>query len=217
MTMDQVAAKADPQAQPYPSPPWASALDRALKRVGGDPAALAACRRGLGKDPLDVPAMWPYLAPALDTLADGQAGRRTIEAACHYTLALYATHQQSRQEPMHRRAENRRRDSLGRACRDLSAALERKSRSAEGVTRRFLAAATADSTEELAGHLRGLIPQLREAAIPLDYVQLAQDLTSWAYPVRRARVRRRWGLDFYRTQQKAPDNNQGEETPDGVA
>ena len=216
MSTDQVVAPAGTPGRPRHSPGWAHALDRTLMRVAGDPAALAACRRGLGKDPLDVPAMWPYLAPPLDALPENQAGRRAVEAACHHALALYATHQQSRQQPMHLRMQQPR-DSPGRACRDLSAALERKGRSAEGVSRRFLAAATADSVDELVGHLRGLIPQLREEAIPLDYVQLAQDLAGWAYPVRRTRVRRRWGLDFYHFRHEAHGNDQGEETTDAMA
>jgi CRISPR system Cascade subunit CasB len=104
---------------------------------------------------------------------------------------------------------------LGQACRHLSAALEHKNRSAEGITRRFLATATADSVEELTGHLRGLIPQLREYAIPLDYVRLAQDIAAWHQPGSRARIRRRWGLDFYR--REIPGNDQNEENTDGLA
>lgn len=198
-----------------PGPRWAGVLQGTLTRIRDDPAALAACRRGVGKHPFDVPAMWPYLAPALDAIPEAQTGRRAIEVACHHALALYATHQQSRPEPMHVREPGGRRDSLGRACRQLSAALERKRRSAEGVTRRFLAAATADSVGELIGHLRGLIPQLREHRIPLDYVQLAQDLAAWHRPDRRAWVRRRWGLDFYR--REAPGTDQHEENVDGLA
>jgi CRISPR system Cascade subunit CasB len=195
-----------------PAPRWAEVLHTTLTRIRNDPAALAACRRGVGKRPLDVPAMWPYLAAVLDTIPESRAGRRAVEAACHHALALYATHQQSRPELMHVRGLNGR---LGRACRQLNAALEHKSRSAEGVTRRFLATATADSVEELTGHLRGLIPQLRENAIPLDYMRLAQDIAAWRHPSSRARVRRQWGLDFYR--REIPGNDQDEENADGLA
>jgi CRISPR system Cascade subunit CasB len=164
---------------------------------------------------MDVPVMWPYLAPVLDAIPEAQAGRRAIEAACHHALALYATHQQSRSQPMHVRDPAGRRDSLGRACRQLSAELTRRGRSDAGVTRRFQAGATADSVEELTGHLRGLIPQLRENTVPLDYVQLAQDLASWDRPVTRAWVRRRWGLDFYR--REASGNDQNEENAHGLS
>jgi CRISPR system Cascade subunit CasB len=194
------------------APYWAEVLQKTLTRIHDDPAALAACRRGVGKRPLDVPAMWPYLAPALDAVPEDRPGRRAIEAACHHVLALYATHQQSRTEPMHVREV---RGRLGRACFGLGAALERKRRSTEGVTRRFLATATAESVPELTGHLRGLIPQLREHRIPLDYVQLAQDLAAWPRPDRRAWVRRRWGLDFYRREPSGTD--QHEENADDLA
>jgi len=207
------AITSGPTASARPAPRWAEVLHTTLARIRDEPAALAACRRGLGKRPFDVPAMWPYLAPALDTVPESRAGRRAIEAACHYALALYATHQQSRPEPMHVRGLSGR---LGCACRHLSAALERKGRSAEGVTRRFLATATADSVEELTGHLRGLIPQLRENAIPLDYVRLAQDIAAWHHPGSRARVRRRWGLDFYH-RREVPGDDQLEENADGLA
>ena len=210
MTTQTVTSGQAPSARTAPR--WAEVLNTTLARIRDDPAALAACRRGVGKRPLDVPAMWPYLAAALDTIPEDRAGRRAIEAACHHALALYATHQQSRPEPMHVRGLN---GGLGRACRHLSAALERKSRSAEGVTRRFPATATADSVEELTGHLRGLIPQLRENAIPLDYLRLAQDIAAWHHPGSRARVRRRWGLDFY--SREVPGTDQHEENADGLA
>jgi CRISPR system Cascade subunit CasB len=161
--------------------------------------------------------MWPYLIPALDVIPDAWAGRRAIEAACHHALALYATHQQSRPEPMDVRDPGRRRDSLGRACNRLSVALQHSGRSEAGVTRRFVAATTADSVEELTGHLRGLISQLRENRIPLDYVQLAQDLAAWHRPGARAWARRRWGLDFYRSHRESPGNDLNEETTDGLA
>lgn len=201
------------------APPWVRALDKALTSLRDYPAGLAACRRGLGKSALDVPAMWPYLVPALDAVPEqrGSGYRRAVEATCHHTLALYATHQQSRQEPMHVRRPGWPPDSVGRACGDLRAALERRARSPEGVTRRFLASATADSVDELAGHLRGLVPQLRENAIPLDYAQLAQDLAAWHRPDRRVRVRRRWGLDFYRSRQEDPGTDQPEESADDLA
>lgn len=210
MTMQTTTSGQAPSARLAPR--WAEVLNTTLARIRDEPAALAACRRGIGKRPLDVPAMWPYLAAALDTIPEDRAGRRAIEAACHHALALYATHQQSRPEPMHVRGL---RGGLGHACRQLSAALERKDRSAEGVTRRFLATATADSVAELTGHLRGLIPQLRENAIPLDYVRLAQDIVAWHHPGSRARVRRRWGLDFYR--REVPGTDQREENADGLA
>jgi CRISPR system Cascade subunit CasB len=114
---------------------------------------------------------------------------------------LYAMHQQSRTEPMHLVSapgdfSNRR--SIGAACRELRIAYTRENRPADGLDRRFRAAATASTVSEVAWHLRGLIQLLREKKIPLDYVQLAADLAGWPDPDRRARARRRWGLDYHR-------------------
>jgi CRISPR system Cascade subunit CasA len=213
--MTEPKAPPSPTEKPSHSPRWADVFGESLAMAGSSPAALAACRRGLGRRPLDEPAMWRYLVPALDAAPD--RSRRSVEAACHHALALYATHQQSRPQPMHARRHGRHADSIGRACSDLKIEQERQGRSAEGVTRRFLATATADSVDELAGHLRGLIPQLREAAIALDYVQLARDVADWGDAVRRSRVRRRWGMDFYRARQETPHNDDTKETPDGLA
>lgn len=205
-------------SKPRRSGGWAEALHRTLERVRDEPAALAACRRGLGKAPMDVPAMWQYIVPALDAVPEARPERRrAVEAACQNALALYAVHQQSRADPMHRRSADGRQDSVGRACRELLVRLSRKGRPVEGVTRRFLAAATADSADELTGHLRGLIPLLRENEIALDYARLALDLADWTDPDGRARARRRWGLDFYRARDQATDMTEHEENADALA
>jgi CRISPR system Cascade subunit CasB len=158
-------------------------IERVLERVAHDPAALAALRRGLGKVPGEAPETWPYTVQA-------SSGAPTDEAAAHHALTLYAVHQQSQPRLMHQRD----RASLGRAC----ARLARVHDSEAAATRRFTAAATADSLDELAVHARGLVTLLRDKAIPLDYVQLYDDLRAWANERQRGRVRRRWGRDFHR-------------------
>jgi CRISPR system Cascade subunit CasB len=86
------------------------------------------------------------------------------------------------------------RRSVGTASRHLY-----DKRGNEGAKARFLAAATANSVPELAGHLRHLVTLLRNEGIALDYVRLFRDIVDWHEPARRARVRRRWGLDFHRS------------------
>ena len=68
----------------------------------------------------------------------------------------------------------------------------------KAVQRRFNAFATARSMPECLHHLRGLIQLLRSEDIPLDYVELAGDLYEFQTPDGAARVRLRWGQDFYR-------------------
>ncbi len=155
-----------------------------------DGAHLAALRRGLGHPAGAVPAMWPFYR-CLDP--DGRLTARL--QAEHTALTLYALHQQSMTPPMHR-------DGIGLG--EAVLAVRRSDLfSPEAVDRRFAAAATATSLTELAGHLRGLITQMRTVANgalrgqPLDYTQLMADLVSWQYPDGVARVRRHWGSQYF--------------------
>jgi CRISPR system Cascade subunit CasB len=195
MTAGQLTVSSPGTGQPG----WVGKLARALTTIYERPEAAARCRRGLGKPPMEVPEMWEYCVPVVMTLPEDSPWRRRIEQATHHVLTLYAVHQQSQRDSMHKtatpgeHADAAERRSVGAACRRLY-----EETSSEGVRRRFLAAATAQSVPELAGHLRCLVTLLRGEKIPLDYLALAWDIADWPDPRRRARVRRRWGLDFYR-------------------
>lgn len=183
---------------PAESRPHRRYWDRHVDREGHwhrpDGADLAALRRGLGREPGSVPEMWPYYT----TLnAEGRLTER-LEAE-HIALALYALHQQSRTEPMHRHGVG-----LGTAMQ----ALRRSEKfSPEAVDRRFSAAATATSLGEVTAHLRGLVSQLRTISQGLDYNQLVRDLANWAHPERRSQVRRRWGSQYFVTTRRESDEN----------
>nr|WP_281175030.1 type I-E CRISPR-associated protein Cse2/CasB [Actinomadura oligospora] len=178
----------------------ANVLDGFVIRRAGEPdydrAGLASCRRGLSKKPMTEPAMYQYIAPVSLSVPRhwGAQAQARVEAATHYTLAMYGFHQQSQDRRMHQTFSQHHGPSVGAAASRLHQAL--KSNTPEGVDRRFLAAMTADSVEEVVGHLRVLVPQLRQHAIPLDYIVLADDLFNWPDSQRRARARRRWGLDY---------------------
>ncbi|WP_250292177.1 type I-E CRISPR-associated protein Cse2/CasB [Frankia sp. CiP1_Cm_nod1] len=149
-----------------------------------DGADLAALRRGIGREPGSVPAMWRYYT-TLD-----REGRLTARLrAEHVALTLYAVHQQSLPSPAHRAGTG-----LGTAV----LALRNSDRfSPDAVDRRFNAAATATSLDEAAYHLRGLVRQLRHIPQSLDYNQLQQDLINWQHPDRVGQVRRRWGGQYF--------------------
>jgi CRISPR system Cascade subunit CasB len=195
MTSGQITASTTGTGQPG----WIPKLGQALTTIFERPEAAARCRRGLGKPPMEVPEMWEYCVPVVMTVPEDSPRRRRIEQATHHALTLYAVHQQSQRDSMHTTAtrggpaDAAGRYSVGSACRRLY-----EETSSEGVRRRFLAAATAQSVPELAGHLRCLVTLLRGQKIPLDYIGLSQNIADWPDPRRRARVRRRWGLDFYR-------------------
>lgn len=113
----------------------------------------------------------------------------TDEQAVHAALTLYAIHQQSRAQPMHRRGIG-----LGAAVR----ALGRVTGTEDAVRRRFEALGTAATFPELLHHARGLVRQLRSAGIALDYARLATDLRDWQDSARTSTTRLRWGREYHR-------------------
>jgi CRISPR system Cascade subunit CasB len=130
--------------------------------------------------------MWP-----LYTELTGSTGAITPRLrAEHHALVLYGFHQQSQQRAMHVPGV-----SIGAAAGALIAT---DSYSGAAVGRRFSAAATTDAVDELAVLLRGLVTQFRNEGIGIDYELLFQHLVSWQYPDSRARVRRRWGGDYFK-------------------
>lgn len=156
------------------------------KRGGPPGADLAALRRGIGREPGSVPAMWPYYT----TLTENGALTQRLRAE-HLALTLFAVHQQSQLRPVHR-------EGVGLGSAMLALRRDQNS-SPEAVDRRFAAAATATSLSEVAHHLRGLITQIRGLTPQpgLDYSQLFRDLWSWQSPEWIKRVRREWGSQYF--------------------
>lgn len=156
---------------------------------GSPPGAdLAALRRGIGREPGSVPEMWPYYTTlnADGAITDGLRAE-------HLALTLFAIHQQSQSQPVHRDGVR-----LGTAVLALRRSDKFKF-NPEAVDRRFGAAATATSLTELANHLRGLITQIRglRSQPGMDYTQLFHDLRVWQSPERRTTIRRRWGAQYF--------------------
>ncbi|HET9255449.1 MAG TPA: type I-E CRISPR-associated protein Cse2/CasB [Pseudonocardiaceae bacterium] len=154
---------------------------------GSPPGAdLAALRCGIGREPGSVPQMWPYYTTLA---ADGEI-TPSLRAE-HLALTLFAVHQQSLSRPVHREGVG-----LGTAVLALR---NDKRNSPEAVDRRFSAAATATSLNELAHHVRGLITQIcgLTSQPGLDYTRLFNDLRSWEWSQWRIKVRRRWGSQYF--------------------
>lgn len=170
-------------------------LDRRADAV----AKLARLRRGLGKPPGAIPELWQVVFDGLPASSDRGVAAPTFDENAAYTaLTLYATHQQSRLEPMHHPGQ-----SLGNAVRILRHSVRRSGGSEEAVCRRFESLGTAIDFSEIAHHGRGLVSLLRTHAIPLDYGLLAEELLWLQLPGHANRVRLAWGRDFYRS----TDNN----------
>jgi len=165
-------------------------------RMGEPPPGsdLAAMRRGLGREAGAVPEMWRFYT----TLnADGHRTRELL--AEHLSLVLFAVHQQSKAQPMHRGGVG-----VGAAMRSLR---DSGKFSVDAVDRRFAAAATATSPSELGMHLRGLVTQLRGIGQPLDYTRLFRDLRDCHYPERVSAVRRGWGAQYFVWKPRPADVN----------
>lgn len=149
-------------------------------------ASLAALRQGVGRAAGSVPSLWPFYT----TLNPEGALTRVLRAE-HAALVLYGVHQQGESHPVHAEGV-----SVGRAMAVLR---DSGRHSADAVERRFVAAATADSLDEVATHLRSLVQLLK--TLPntpaLDYTRLFKNLVAWQDATGAERVRRQWGSAFY--------------------
>lgn len=158
-------------------------------------AALARLRRGVGKPPGELIDILEYTVDEAFGSGRDDLTATPGEVAAHTAMTLYATHQQSRPDPMHRRGQG-----LGTALRALHSGPSTEL--PPPLVARFRMLGTADSFAELAYHLRGAVQLLRASGVPLDYGVLADQLVNWQ---RRGpdRVQLTWGRQFYRVPKSA--------------
>ncbi|MDI9629234.1 MAG: type I-E CRISPR-associated protein Cse2/CasB [Acidobacteriota bacterium] len=163
-------------------------------------ATLARLRRC---DPADVgaePLVWAVtLGDLPDELTSYRTGRSNLptpaERALHAGLVLYALHQQSRDEGVHRPGV-----SLGGAVGQLARMRAIDEDLDAATVARLHHAALATSFEGHVHHLRGLIQLMRaeKQTVGLDYGLLAVDLWQLADPYQDTReVLTRWGRDLH--------------------
>lgn len=155
-----------------------------------DRGIMAALRRGLGRTPGTVTAMYPYVIPWV---------KREAEARHFLVASLFAA------GPKHCRAETKGPSySVGWAMRH---ALDPDKKVAEAsMERRFLALLDSDS-DELPQRLARILPFLnKKEGTYLDYVQLLGDLRKWESPYRT--VQKKWALDFWTTSGNSRDQSQ---------
>jgi len=158
-------------------------------------ASLARLRRGIGKNPGSLPDIWELTLEGMPEELISRTYKTEptyAEWAAHMALTLFALHQQGKnpqESPMSQSDK-----PLGGAVRAYTLINDA---SADAVKRRFDAAITSNSVDELAVHLRGLIQLLRSASIPLDYPQLAEDLYRFQSTESRDSVRLSWGRSYY--------------------
>ncbi|MBV2365715.1 type I-E CRISPR-associated protein Cse2/CasB [Streptomonospora sp. NEAU-YY374] len=193
----------------------ANLFDKDRKALRADaPGVLSQWRKGLSHPPHTTPVLAMQVSNVLSSPyeREGSWDVRTWETAIHYGLGLFAVHQQSVSVPVHDfTAAGQRSVSVGAACRALAAAQVDPARREfpastpqfetvnNGLVRRLEAAMSSESTLELVGHVRGIIPLLKstDRVIRIDYVQLVADLAAWSTPARRGPTALSWGRHFY--------------------
>lgn len=187
-----------------------------IEYEGRQRALLANLRRGVGREPGDIPGLWGMLLDDLPKSLQGpgkDGGPSDAERSIYTALTLFAVHQQGKDlltEMMHVQGQG-----LGRAVSclvetqaaqggksDAKTLQQRREDARETVAHRFNRIATAADIRELAQHLRGMVQMLRREDIALDYGQLASDLYQYQDVKLAPSVRLRWGRDFYRTEKE---------------
>ena len=153
---------------------------------------LAELGRGIGKAPGEVPQLWGYFLDSMPEEFYGDREPSRAEWAVYTSLTLFVLHQQGK---------NVGTDSMQQEGMRLGTAIARliqTENDRERISRRFYTIATANSMEELSHYMRGVVQLLRGKDIGLDYPALAGDIYCFQFPELVARVRLKWGQDFYR-------------------
>ncbi|MFE7961201.1 type I-E CRISPR-associated protein Cse2/CasB [Streptomyces sp. NPDC057413] len=169
--------------------------------VPGSPQAgaeLAALRSGTGREPGTVAAMWPFHRTRMASQWRNKGSLTRDLAAEHTALTLFARHQQTHDRRMHI-AGTSPGTAAGMLVRKAAVDSEGKAATA-ALERRFGTLLTSADTDELAMHLRSLVPLLNQAQVGLDYDLLRTALRTWDDPRRpdaATTFRQRWDRDFH--------------------
>ena len=154
-----------------------------------DKGALAKLRRGAGKEPGNVLEIWEYTIGALPDDAKEDA-----ENAVHIALTLFAIHRQGTN--ITGLAQYKGKDEKLNPVTFAAAVKKLKDgENSEAIIRRFNAAVTANTINELAVHARSLIQLLRTKNIDMNYAKFAEELYLWKFD--KNKIRLKWGRDFW--------------------
>lgn len=171
-----------------------------LERVAtdGDRAALAALRRGLGKEPGEAPEMYRYVVPWVRGAAPAR------EERAHYLVAaLFAWHCQG--EGASQAAQG----AGGNLGASLDTLAPYGSDGRESVERRFVGLLNSH-VDDVPEHLRHAVGLLRGKGIAVDWAQLLWDVERWGWEGRD--VQREWARAYWG--RAGPEE---ESTPSSVA
>lgn len=181
---------------------------------GPGAAQVAALRRADPTRVGDDPAAWGMVLEGFPAALQGRETDEGLilpsreESAAHAAVCLYALHQQSHGDPVHRRGVR-----PGGAFAALARARGDGELSAS-VVERIHAASSSTSLEARLHALRTLITLMRAEASPtitLDYGLLARDLAALDNPHLAARVRLTWGRDLHTRPATPPSPTSGDQ------
>lgn len=142
-----------------------------------DRAALAALRRGLGKEPGEAMEAYNYIARFV-------ASAPQRENAFHLVATLFGLYPSES-----RRGENWMKTNLGASLRELKGKTDN-----EGAERRFVASLNSHA-DELADHLRHIVSLLKSKDVSINWRQLLSDIRRWDDDNRN--VQRNWAKAFW--------------------
>jgi CRISPR system Cascade subunit CasB len=172
-----------------------------------DRAALAALRRGLGREPGTVAEMYPYVEPFMPS--DAGSARDPRVAAAYLVASLFGLHPVHADTP--EGPARRTRGGLGTPLRQIRHRPDTNDEDA-GIARRFVALLECNR-EALPVHLRHLVTLLhsRAEAVPIDYRQLRLDILDWDAEDRR--VQRAWAAGFWGGREQSEDQAGADQPP----
>ena len=176
-------------------------------------AMLANLRRGVGREPGELPQLFGILLSDMPEDFWSKSGTATKEEwVCYTALTLYALHQQgydAKSQHMHTDEGV----SLGKAMYKLAASYDGDPNAEQRVVQKMRILATSADVKELSHHLRGIVQLLKANGISLNYKRLSGDLYEMQSPDGTRKVCLRWGQDFYggRDKKDNQESKSGEE------
>lgn len=174
---------------------------------GDAKAELANLRRGLGKQPGELPELWGSF---LEDIPGGLVGKgkkpSAAENAIYTAMTLYALAHQGADPAIH--SANQKDITLGRAAGRYAGADETDR---ERMERRLKSILSSETVEDMGHGIRGIIQLIRDKDIRLDFPRLAADLYTYSFPEGKEQVRLEWARDFYRREKTDTKDNQEKE------
>lgn len=183
---------------------------------GGRRAMFANLRRGVGREPGELPQLFGILLQDMPEDFQSRDGNATREEwACYTALTLYALHQQGN-DPKGKQMHTEEEVTMGKALALLEASYGQDPNAEQRMVQKLRTLATAANEKELSYHLRGIVQLLKSEGISINYKKLAGDLYEMGFPEGKRRVCLRWGQDFYGGKNKKEGQKEGQIEGEGV-